>query len=239
RSTNDTQERSRRWGWSNGPLTANLDYTFQLIAGAGQCRLNNGIVVGEVFVSYSDTGDMHINYILNEQTSQTYYQLESVHVYLGCDQFPEQLAPGQMPYTTSSIDGFSAEIIIPESEISAFNCTQFYFIAHAEVRICSTSTFAEKTHKTEEDLFDKSTFSVYPVPFEESVTVACMFNYDTSVTVEVVDIQGRIVFSSESNNYKKGFSYSLNISLNPENKILFVRVKTAKESHIKKILSGK
>src|SRR5690606_28891182 len=142
RSTNDTQERSRRWGWSNGPLTANLDYTFQLIAGAGQCRLNNGIVVGEVFISYSGTGDMHINYILNEQTSQTYYQLESVHVYLGCDQFPEQLAPGQMPYTTSSIDGFSAEIIIPESEISAFNCTQFYFIAHAEVRICSTSTFA-------------------------------------------------------------------------------------------------
>jgi hypothetical protein len=42
---------TNRWGWSNGPYAPG-DYVLQLYAGAGQCDLNAGAYVGDLYITY-------------------------------------------------------------------------------------------------------------------------------------------------------------------------------------------
>jgi hypothetical protein len=109
-----------RWGWSNGPLGAGT-YYLDIYAGAGQCDLSKGVLVGLLTVDY-DGSTATVTY----NTCGTYY-MDEVHLYVGDEILPRDVngdftvAPGQYPYTdddvatnsyTFTIDGLSGDIYV-------------------------------------------------------------------------------------------------------------------------------
>ena len=95
------------WGWSN-VLSDEGSYVFDVWAGAGQCDLTKGILVGTVTVDYG-SGTVTVEFNLNPDIT-----LEEYHVYAGSDMFPTgnngepTVAPGQ--YTIAS--GLSGSIYV-------------------------------------------------------------------------------------------------------------------------------
>ena len=102
-----------RWGWTIGPLGAGT-YTLDLYAGAAQCDITKGTLVGVVSVVYDGTS-VTVNFNVNSP-----FVLGETHVYAGQGPFPMKngeptVAPGQY-----YIDTLSGPI---------------YVIAHAEIGI--------------------------------------------------------------------------------------------------------
>lgn len=97
----DVLEKSKNWGWTNGPLPAEGTYTWDLYAGAGQNILSNGEVVGTVTVDYAD-GCVEVTYEVDPG-----YYLGEAHLWIGNTPLPLVTqgkksvptdAPGQFPY---------------------------------------------------------------------------------------------------------------------------------------------
>ena len=83
-----------RWGWSIGPLEEGTEETYDVYAGAGQCDINKGALVGTVDVSYVD-GNVTVTYNIDDA-----YTVSETHTYAGTDMFPTKngkptVAPGQ------------------------------------------------------------------------------------------------------------------------------------------------
>ncbi|WP_340076484.1 hypothetical protein [Leptobacterium sp. I13] len=110
-----------RWGWTNGPLSGG-EYSFDLYAGAGQCDISKGTLVGTVTVAYDEnTGEAEVTYTLDAG-----YTMRETHLYVGNDPYPKKrnkytVAPGQFPYkhdledaTSDSytVTGLSGEIYV-------------------------------------------------------------------------------------------------------------------------------
>jgi len=85
-----------RWGWTNGPLGAG-EYTFDIYAGAGQCDLSKGTLVGTLTVDY-DGSTAEITY-----TMDSGFTMDETHLYVGSEILPRDVnnnytvAPGQYP----------------------------------------------------------------------------------------------------------------------------------------------
>ncbi len=102
-----------RWGWSIGPLTDGTEESYDIYAGAGQCDIGKGELVGTVDVSYID-GEVSVTYNIDEA-----YTVSETHTYAGSTMFPlnngeSTVAPGQY-YIEENLSG------------------DIYIIAHAEV----------------------------------------------------------------------------------------------------------
>ena len=119
-----------RWGWTNGPLTTGT-YTFDLYAGAGQCDLTKGTLMGTVTVTYSGS-TVTVAYA----TTNGWWMTES-HLYVGSAKYPQfkqgknmvdTVAPGQYPY----IHGELAEVTADTYSVGPFSGS-IYVIAHAGV----------------------------------------------------------------------------------------------------------
>ncbi|GAJ09027.1 unnamed protein product, partial [marine sediment metagenome] len=108
------------WGWSNGPLAAG-SYTFDIYAGAGQCDINKGTLVGTLTVDY-DGAEAIVTYNMYAG-----YTMDETHLYVGTDPLPIKknggytTAPGQYLYghnlddaTTDSyeVTGLSGDIYV-------------------------------------------------------------------------------------------------------------------------------
>ncbi|MEZ5196180.1 MAG: hypothetical protein R2764_07225 [Bacteroidales bacterium] len=92
---------SNRWGWSNGPITDPSSYSWEIYAGAGQCEIGKGTLVGTLDVDYS--GGM-VNVVYNIDPNFT---LNETHLFIGDDYLPKKgnkykTAPGQYPYSGES-----------------------------------------------------------------------------------------------------------------------------------------
>lgn len=104
---------SNNWGWSNGPLDEGT-YSWPIYAGAGQCDITKGTLVGNLDVVYSG-GICTVTY--NVYSNIT---LDETHLYVGNDILAKKknkytTAPGQFPYSggdTFTIDGLSGEIYV-------------------------------------------------------------------------------------------------------------------------------
>jgi hypothetical protein len=116
------------WGWTNG-LLGQGSYAFDLYSEALQCNINNGTLVGEVLVDYT-----------NDEVTVTYnmfgdYVLSLTSLYVGCTDIPtsngaQTIAPSQYPYIQSLDDATTYTYVI---DVSSFPCEGIYVIAHAEV----------------------------------------------------------------------------------------------------------
>ncbi|TBN06472.1 hypothetical protein EYD45_00905 [Hyunsoonleella flava] len=90
----DDAYKFKRWGWNIGPLSEG-EYTYNVYAGAGQCDVSKGSLVGTVTVNYSD-GNVDVTYNIDDG-----YVLKETHVYAGNDKYPANkkgkptVAPGK------------------------------------------------------------------------------------------------------------------------------------------------
>jgi hypothetical protein len=141
--------RFNRWGWTNEFVAAGgFTETLLLYAGAAQCDLCKGALVGNVIIEYSDTledifrdtrGDLTVRYTLFEG-----FVLNEVHIHVdgpdNKDKVPlvdgsYTVAPGQFGCGTHKADSCS----VSESTDYVFEATfkdvpaAFYVIAHAVV----------------------------------------------------------------------------------------------------------
>jgi hypothetical protein len=115
-----------RWGWTNGPL-AEGSYSFDIYAGAGQCDLSKGTLVGTLSVAYS-SGTAIVTY----QTDSPYTMVET-HLYVGSDILATNngdytVAPGQYP----TIHGELGNITSDSYTVSGLS-GDIYVVAHATV----------------------------------------------------------------------------------------------------------
>jgi hypothetical protein len=85
-----------RWGWTGGPLAPGT-YVWDVYAGAGQCDLNKGTVVGTLTVDY-DGSVATASFQMNPP-----YTMSDAHLYIGNELLPTDVngnytvAPGQNP----------------------------------------------------------------------------------------------------------------------------------------------
>ena len=99
----DTPENFKRWGWTIGPLSEG-NYTYEIYAGAGQCDISKGELVGTVDVSYLD-GIVTFDYNINPGHS-----IQETHSYAGKEMYPRNkkgkptVAPGQFT-VNGDLDG--------------------------------------------------------------------------------------------------------------------------------------
>jgi hypothetical protein len=123
-----------RWGWTNGALMEG-DYSFPIYAGAGQCDITKGTLVGNLLVSYH-SGSAVVTYQLSGSNSQTgvAYGIDEIHLYVGTEEFPRNkqgeltIAPGQYPVTASSLNN-AVSFSYTVSGLSG----PVYVVAHAVV----------------------------------------------------------------------------------------------------------
>lgn len=97
-----------RWGWTIGPLEDGDSATYDVYAGAGQCDLNKGELVGTVDVTYLN-GEVEVTYNIDSS-----YNVEETHVYAGTEMFPTNkkgkptVAPGQY----ENLGGFDGPVYV-------------------------------------------------------------------------------------------------------------------------------
>ncbi|MDR8390251.1 hypothetical protein NC796_03805 [Aliifodinibius sp. S!AR15-10] len=122
------------WGWTNGPISENSgEIKYDIYAGAGQCDLSKGTLVGELTVKYSG-GTFTATYKMTETSpySGKTYTMTETHLWVGSEPYPTQngkytVAPGHYGNVDDHdhITEFTYEITGLSGPV--------YFIAHAVV----------------------------------------------------------------------------------------------------------
>lgn len=103
-----------RWGWTNNYTVGNPAQTYDLWAGAGQCKTEKGTLVGTVKVE-TVSGRVVVTFNLGDE-----FLLDETHVYVGTGKYPtvkqgkklvETVAPGQFTNTETFTNGTSVWVI--------------------------------------------------------------------------------------------------------------------------------
>ena len=107
---NDGQGDFNRWGWTNGPIEAG-EYTWPVYAGAGQCSLTKGTLVGSLSVNYDGSTLTAI------WTMDSGFFMDEAHLYAGSAILASNngsftVAPGQYPFVAefSATTSYTASI---------------------------------------------------------------------------------------------------------------------------------
>lgn len=125
---NDGRPDFSRWGWTNGPLSEG-HYVFDLYAGAGQCNLDAGTLVGQVHVEYH-AGTATVEYVTCGR-----YELTEVHTFVGSTLLPTDrrgrftVAPGQFPYNAGTLPAGTQSHTATFTNLSG----PIYVVAHSVV----------------------------------------------------------------------------------------------------------
>ncbi|MCD4729837.1 MAG: hypothetical protein K8R74_04500 [Bacteroidales bacterium] len=108
--------KTNNWGWSNGPISDPSSYSWDIYAGAGQCDITKGTLVGTLDVDYS-AGTVIVTYNIDPD-----FTMDENHLFIGenGEMLPRKkgkytTAPGQFPYSGQSsytIDGLSGDIYV-------------------------------------------------------------------------------------------------------------------------------
>ena len=98
---------SNNWGWSNGPIGAGT-YSWPIYAGAGQCNIGNGTLVGTLMVTYNPPQAI-ITYSMSGG-----FVLNATHLFVGNLILPKKngkwtTAPGQFPYKHGNLNGVASD----------------------------------------------------------------------------------------------------------------------------------
>jgi hypothetical protein len=120
------------WGWTTpfDAMDEGEEMEFDLYAGAGQCNIGNGTLVGNLTLSYYD-GAITVEYQLIDD-----FTFDETHLYIGTNPFPQKpngqytVAPGQYPYKDNDASVWEDDYV--KYEIDGFS-GPLYIIAHSVV----------------------------------------------------------------------------------------------------------
>ncbi|WP_298896002.1 T9SS type A sorting domain-containing protein, partial [uncultured Psychroserpens sp.] len=237
-------------------------YEFDLYAGSeDDCDPTDenspGILVGSVTLE-RDGDNIIVTYEIDDNGTSLNYQLGDVNVYAGCNPYPCKSDPSRLsgngnsnrlcastidveeyPYSGGSSDGNTATIVFSVDDIQIKDClSNFYFIAHADIEICQTFGEEEEIKKREQNDFTVD-FKAYPMPYTKEVNIACEFDFETDISIQVMDIRGVLLRNVVVKGYHKNTESITTLDLSDINdQILFVKLTTNKGSVIKKIISS-
>ena len=243
-----------RWGWTNKLSPSAEPYTLDLYAGAAQCNTSKGTKVGEVYVTYVN-GKVTVEYDMIYG-----YSMSEAHIYIGCEPYPiikgkQTVAPGQFTFNADNLDHSSGIIVsTPDNSVSG----DIYVIAHAVtcelICKCTDPSNGEEPAMYNLDInlncgtssngIDTSlntaeaNFKVFPVPFEETITVQYSFEYDTDVKIEVFNMRGMVIAKAIDNRYTKGEIGNTQMTLPRVNdQALIIRLTTNKHQLNKTVVA--
>lgn len=114
-----------RWGWTIGPLDPG-QYEYPIYAGAGQCDLNKGTLVGSLNVRYDGTT---ASVVYNTYAG---FFMQQTHLYVGNEILARNVngsytvAPGQYPMIHDNLSNVSSDTYTV-TELSG----SIYIVAHA------------------------------------------------------------------------------------------------------------
>ncbi|MFL1013657.1 T9SS type A sorting domain-containing protein, partial [Flavisericum labens] len=242
-----------RWGWTTQIMDEG-EYIFDLYAGNGNdCDPIDGpgTFAGTATLNY-DGSTATVVYNMNDG-----YVLSEAHVYIGCTMFPQgkkgnTVAPGQYnfnpslggtvdTYTVGPIDvtgdfwiiihGVSCEI--------ACECSGGYTYTGNDGGGAFNGDSVNGCDEVQARVAKTVDFKAYPVPFESEVTLQYSFDYETDVKVDVFDMKGALIKSSEDSNYIKDSIGTTTLDLSgTDNQLFFVRLTTKEGTVVKKIVSS-
>lgn len=111
-----------RWGWTMGPLSEDYAGTWNVYAGAGQCNVSKGALVGELAVTYEG------GYVTLQFTPGSSVTVHEDHVWVGHTPGPEKCNPKGCSYDPAP-GGYGSSLT--DSPIAAEG--DIYVIFHAVV----------------------------------------------------------------------------------------------------------
>jgi hypothetical protein len=122
------QQDLNRWGWTI-QITASGMYDFPIYAGAGQCDLTKGTLVGNLHVEYDGT------VLIATYEMAAGYKMDEVHFYAGNEILPRDngeftVAPGQYPNIAEDL---AADFTTAYTWEINWDSGDFYIVAHAVV----------------------------------------------------------------------------------------------------------
>lgn len=103
-----------RWGWSNGAIGFGT-YTWDIYAGAGQCDLTKGTLVGNLTIDYDgSTATVTFTMTATDSTTLTPYNLVETHLYVGSEPLARDngsytVSPGQYPTIHEGLNGATSD----------------------------------------------------------------------------------------------------------------------------------
>ena len=187
---------SPRWGWTNLMPSTNGTTTLDLYAGAAQCDISKGALIGEVQVTY-DNGSIDVavstvsGVIMNE-----------LQLYAGSEELPRDnqgdftVAPGQYPYKYEPGNEFTSYTFSGIDVNGANN--GYYLILHSEV--CPEGSSVSRNVFYPEPM----EVAAYPVKFKEDLNVEIDVTYDGQCNISIFDISGKRVKDCGLYTLKKG-----------------------------------
>ena len=259
-----------RWGWTNqldfSEDTGQSSYDLAFYAGAGQCSLSSGTDVGSVTVTYNEDDTVTFDYELSVGflLSQAHIYL-GTEMYPVGNNGSETVAPGQYTFVDSELGNVESYSVTLPAE-----STTLYVIIHGVVNdadcpdegcpdsdndgVCDTDDVCpgfDDTIDTDGDgipdgcdsgggVFRTYSFKLFPVPFDENITIQYRFDYETNVDIEVINTQGVKLARLNNENYNQGTVVNTPLSLSSySDQLLFVRITTSKDQITKKVISIK
>lgn len=125
------QLNANRWGWTNRfDASISGTYTLPIYAGAAQCDVSKGALVGELLVEIADSKVKKVTYVMYGS-----HVLYEAHLYIGEDILPMDngsytVAPGQYTYKGEGLDELSSFEFPDDILLNG----EFYLIAHCVVK---------------------------------------------------------------------------------------------------------
>ena len=83
-------------------------------------------------------------------------------------------------------------------------------------------------------------FKAYPVPFKESFNIQYEFNYKSDVSIEIFDLQGRLLRTYKARKVSKGDVTALDLDFATRaSQVYVIKLKTDRDVFSKNIISDK
>lgn len=259
-----------RWGWTTlldfSEDTGESSYNLSFYAGAGQCNLSSGTDVGSVTVTHNGDDTVTFEYELSAGflLSEAHIYL-GTEMYPVGNNGSQTVAPGQYNFVDSELgDVENYSVTLPAES------NQIYVIIHGVVKdadcpdegcpdsdddgVCDTDDvcpgFDDNIDSDGDGIpdgcdsgggvFRNYSFKLFPIPFDEAITIQYRFDYETNVDIEVINTQGMKIARMSNDNYNQGTVVNTPLRLSSySDQLLFVRITTSKDEITKKIISFK
>ncbi|TRX31166.1 T9SS type A sorting domain-containing protein, partial [Flavobacterium sp. ZT3R18] len=84
-----------------------------------------------------------------------------------------------------------------------------------------------------------ASFSVYPVPFKDQLTIRYNFDYVTDVKIEVFNVKGIVVYTKHDDNAYLNKEVLLELLYTGQEQVYIVKISTNRGSSVKKVISSR